>query len=274
MRVLVTGAAGMLGHDMTAFLRDRGDDVVPVDLEVDITDPEAIGTCVADVRPDAVIHLAAWTNVDAAEEDEDSAYAVNAGGSRNVATAAARIDVPVVCVSTDYVFAGTQADGYAEDDPVGPVGAYGRTKQAGEAAAIAEHPDGVRIARTAWLYGAAGDNFVDTMRRLGSDRDAVTVVADQVGSPTWTRDLAPALAELLHQPAGIYHTAGGGHVTWADFAREIFRLDGIDCEVHDVTTAEFGRPAPRPAVSILRVTKEGAPRLRDWREALADYLDD
>lgn len=273
MRVLVTGAAGMLGHDMTAFLRARGDDVVPVDLEVDITDPDAIGSCIADVGPDAVIHLAAWTNVDAAEENEDTARAVNADGSRNVAAAAARIDVPVVCVSTDYVFAGTQPEGYAEDDPVGPIGAYGRTKLAGEEAALTAHPDGVRIARTAWLYGSNGKNFVDTMRHLGRDRDVVTVVADQVGSPTWTRDLAPVLAELLHHPAGIYHTAGGGHVTWADFAREIFRLDGIDCEVRDVSTAEFGRPAPRPAVSILRVTKEGAPRLRDWREALRDYLD-
>ncbi len=272
MKVLVTGAAGMLGQDLVPLLRERGHDVVPVDIEVDITDPVAIGMRMAAERPDAIFHLAAWTNVDGAEENEDAAYAVNADGTRNVAAAAAAIGAAVVCVSTDYVFAGTQDDGYAEDDPVGPVGVYGRTKEAGEAAARDVHPEGVRIARTAWLYGAGGPNFVDTMRRLGRERDEVTVVADQVGSPTWTRDLAPALIDLLDRPPGIYHTAGGGRVTWADFAREIYARDGIDCAVRDVTTAEFGRPAPRPAVSILRVTKEDSPRLRDWREALADYL--
>jgi len=272
MRVLVTGAAGMLGHDLTALLRSQGHDVVPVDLEVDITDPDAIGPRIEEVRPDAVFHLAAWTDVDDAEEREEAATAVNVAGSRNVVTAARRVGAAVVCVSTDYVFAGTQPEGYAEDDEVGPIGAYGRTKEAGERAALEAYPEGVRIARTAWLYGSNGKNFVDTMRHLGAARDEITVVADQVGSPTWTCDLAPALVALLDQPPGIYHTAGGGQVTWADFAREIFRQEGIDCAVRDVTTAEFGRPAPRPAVSILRVTREGSPRLRDWREALRDYL--
>lgn len=272
MKALVTGAAGMLGQDLVALLRDRGHDVVPIDMEVDITDPCAIGRRVVAERPDAIFHLAAWTDVDGAEANEPSAHAVNALGTRNVAKAAREVGAALVCVSTDYVFAGTQTDGYAEDDPVGPIGAYGRTKQAGEAAAVDEYPDGVRIARTAWLYGAGGNNFVDTMRRLGREREEVTVVADQIGSPTWTKDLAPALIELVTQPPGNYHTAGGGRVTWADFAREIYRRDGIDCAVRDVTTAEFGRPAPRPAVSILQVTKDGAPTLRDWREALRDYL--
>lgn len=270
--MLVTGAAGMLGRDLVPVLEQQGHDVTAVDLDVDITDPAAVDACFARVRPEAVFHLAAWTNVDAAEEHEPQALAVNGDGSGNIAAAAAREAVPVVCVSTDYVFAGTSSDGYAEDDPTGPIGAYGRTKLAGERAARNAHPDGVRIARTAWLYGAHGNNFVDTMRRLGTDRDEVTVVADQLGSPTWTRDLAPALVALLDRPAGIYHTAGGGEVTWADFAREIFRRSEIECRVRDVTTAQFGRPAPRPAVSILRVTKDGAPRLRDWREALSEYL--
>jgi len=272
MRVLVTGAAGMLGRDLVPVLEAGGHEVTAVDLEVDITDPAAVDACFDRVRADAVFHLAAWTNVDGAEEREDDALAVNGAGSGNVAAAAARHGAPVVCVSTDYVFEGSSPEGYAEDDATGPIGAYGRTKLAGELAAREAHPDGVRIARTAWLYGAHGNNFVDTMRRLAADRDEVTVVADQLGSPTWTRDLAPALVALLDQPPGVYHTAGGGQVTWADFAREIFARSGIDCAVRDVTTAEFGRPAHRPAVSILRVTKPGVPRLRDWREALADYL--
>ncbi len=273
MMVLVTGAAGMLGRDLVPLLQERGHDVTAVDLDVDITDPAAVDACFERVRPEAVFHLAAWTNVDAAEEHEETALAVNGDGSGNVAAAAARHGgVPVVCVSTDYVFEGSSPEGYAEDDATGPIGAYGRTKLAGEQAALRAHPDGVRIARTAWLYGAHGNNFVDTMRRLGAERDELTVVADQLGSPTWTRDLAPALVALLDQPAGVYHTAGGGRVTWADFAREILTRSGIDCAVRDVTTAEFGRPAPRPAVSILKVTRPGAPRLRDWREALVDYL--
>jgi dTDP-4-dehydrorhamnose reductase len=272
VRVLVTGAAGMLGRDLLAHLAARGDDPVGVDMEVDIRDPAAVGACLDRVRPDAVIHCAAWTDVDGAEGAEDAALAVNGAGAGNVAAAAARHGVPLVQVSTDYVFDGTSADDYAEDAPTAPIGAYGRTKLAGELAVLAAHPGGARIARTAWLYGAGGRNFVDTMRRVGAERDEVTVVDDQLGCPTWARDLAPALRDLLELPPGIYHTAGAGSVTWAGFAREIFRLGGIPCRVLPITTQELGRPAPRPARSVLAVTRPDAPRLRDWREALADYI--
>ena len=267
----MTGAAGMLGHDLTAHLADRHE-VTGVDMEVDVTDLAAVRACVAEVRPEAVFHLAAWTDVDGAEAREDDAAAVNAGGAGNVAVAAAEAGAALVVPSTDYVFDGRAGRGYVEDDAPNPLGAYGRTKLAGERAAVAAWPGGTRIARTAWLYGASGRNFVDTMRALGAERDELTVVDDQEGSPTWTRDLAPALEALVNQPPGVYHTAGSGSVTWAGFARAIFEEAGIDCHVRPITTQELGRPAPRPAYSPLLVTRPGAPRLRPWREALVDYL--
>lgn len=267
----MTGAAGMLGHDLVALLAP-GHEVTAVDLDVDVTDPAAVRTCVRDARPEAVFHLAAWTDVDGAEAREAEAHAVNADGAGNVAAAAAEVGAAVVYPSTDYVFDGRKGAPYAEDDPPRPLGAYGRTKLAGERAAAAAHPEGVRVARTAWLYGRAGRNFVDTMRRLGAERDEVAVVDDQEGSPTWTRDLAPALVALLDQPPGVYHTAGGGSVTWAGFAEAILAEAGLGCRVRRITTAELGRPAPRPAMSALASTRPGAPRLRGWREALREYI--
>lgn len=271
MRVLVTGAAGMLGRDLVAYLEPTHK-VTAVDLDVDVTDPAAVDGCVDTCRPEIVFHLAAWTNVDGAEESESAAFAVNADGSRNVARAAARVGAALVLPSTDYVFDGAKGSPYAEDDPTCPLGAYGRTKLAGERAAREEWPQGTRIARTAWLYGRHGRNFVDTMRALGADRDEVSVVDDQEGCPTWTCDLAPALVALVDAPAGIYHTAGQGSVTWAGLAEAIFDEAGLPCRVRRITTAEMGRPAPRPALSALAVTRPTAPRLRPWREALSDYI--
>ncbi len=267
----MTGAAGMLGRDLVSHLRPRHD-VIGVDMDVDVTDAAAVADCVREVSPGAIFHLAAWTDVDGAEESEVEADAVNARGSRNVAAAADEIGALLVVPSTDYVFDGSAGRPYVEDDAPNPLGAYGRTKLAGERAALAACPTGTRVARTAWLYGAAGKNFVDTIRRLGEERDEVSVVDDQEGSPTWTRDLAPALEALLDQPPGIYHTAGSGSVTWAGFARAIFEEAGIDCRVLPTTTAALGRPAPRPTFSPLATTRPGAPRLRPWREALRDYL--
>lgn len=269
----MTGAAGMLGRDLVPHLAERHD-VTAVDLEVDVTDPAAVRACVRECRAQAVFHLAAWTDVDGAEAREAAAAAVNAGGAGNVAAAAAEVDAVVVLPSTDYVFDGRKGAPYAEDDAPAPLGAYGRTKLTGERAALAAHPRGVRIARTAWLYGAGGRNFVDTMRRLGAERGELDVVDDQVGSPTWTRDLAGALEELLARPAGVYHTAGAGAVSWAGFASAIFQEAGIACRVRPISTAQLGRPAPRPPYSALAVTRPGAPRLRGWREALRDYIEE
>ncbi len=274
MRALVIGHRGMLGTDLMAHLAAAGHQATGLDLpDIDITDRRRTIRMVSEAAPDVVFHLAAWTDVDGAEEHEEQALVVNGEGTRNVAIAAREAGAALVAVSTDYVFPGTGGP-YAEDDATDPIQAYGRTKLAGERLAELEYPDGTRIARTAWLYGANGRNFVDTMIGLGSDpaRDHVDVVADQVGCPTWTKDLCPALVDIAGLPAGVYHAAGGGSTSWADLAREAFRLAQVDCEVRDTTTEAFARPAPRPAVSVLEVTHEGAPRLRAWEDALADYI--
>lgn len=272
MTALVIGHRGMLGTDLMGHLLEQGHEVVGRDLpELDITDRKAVIRAVSEAGADAVFHLAAWTDVDAAEEHEVQALLVNGEGTRNVAIACREAGAALVAVSTDYVFPGTGGP-YDEDAATDPIQAYGRTKLAGERLAEMEYADGTRIARTAWLYGANGRNFVDTMLGLAATRDQVDVVADQTGCPTWTKDLCPALVALVDQPAGVFHTAGGGSTTWADFAREIFRLAHVDCRVVDTTTAALARPAPRPEISILEVTRPGAPRLRAWEDALADYI--
>ena len=262
----------MLGTDLMAHLADVEIDAVGLDLpDIDITDRRATIRAVSEAAPDVVFHLAAWTDVDGAEEHEEQALVVNGEGTRNVAIACREAGSALVAVSTDYVFPGTGGP-YDEDAATDPLQAYGRTKLAGERLAEMEYPEGTRIARTAWLYGAHGKNFVDTMLMLAIDRDVVDVVADQTGCPTWTKELCPALVEIASLPPGVYHAAGAGSTTWADFAREIFRISNADCAVNDTTTAAFNRPAPRPAVSVLEVTREGAPRLRAWEDALADYI--
>ena len=272
MKALVIGHRGMLGTDLMAHLADTGIDAVGLDLpDIDITDRRATIRAVSEAAPDVVFHLAAWTDVDGAEEHEEQALMVNGEGTRNVAIAGREAGSALVAVSTDYVFPGTGGP-YDEWAATDPLQAYGRTKLAGERLAEMEYPEGTRIARTAWLYGANGKNFVDTMLMLAIDRDAVDVVADQTGCPTWTKDLCPALVEIAGLEPGVYHTAGGGSTTWADFAREIFRVAEVDCAVNDTTTEAFNRPAPRPEVSVLEVTREGAPRLRAWEDALADYI--
>jgi dTDP-4-dehydrorhamnose reductase len=274
MRILVTGAAGMLGHRVVADSRARGWDPVGVDIdEVDITDARATTDMLAEVGPDAVIHCAAWTDVDAAEEREEEALAVNATGSANVATAARDVSARIVAVSTDYVFDGSLTGRpYVESDAVGPIGAYGRTKLAGEEAVTSSNPNHA-IARTAWLYGAGGKNFCDTMLRLASERDEVAVVTDQVGCPTWTGHLSPALLDLAVADAtGIFHTAGGGQCSWHGLTVELFARAGIECRVAETTSAEFRRPAPRPAWSVLASERDETPVLPGWEEGVAGFL--
>jgi dTDP-4-dehydrorhamnose reductase len=241
--------------------------------EVDITDARATTDMLAEVGPDAVIHCAAWTDVDAAEEREEEALAVNATGSANVATAARDVSARIVAVSTDYVFDGSLTGRpYVESDAVGPIGAYGRTKLAGEEAVTSSNPNHA-IARTAWLYGAGGKNFCDTMLRLASERDEVAVVTDQVGCPTWTGHLSPALLDLAVADAtGIFHTAGGGQCSWHGLTVELFARAGIECRVAETTSAEFRRPAPRPAWSVLASERDETPVLPGWEEGVAGFL--
>lgn len=269
-RYLIAGAGGMLGHDLRAALADR-DVRALTRAELDITDAAAVADTVRDV--DVVINAAAYTAVDAAEEHEDDAYAINAAGAANLARAAAGIGARFVQVSTDYVFRGDATEPYPEDAPLDPLGAYGRTKAAGERLVREAHP-GAHIVRTAWLYGEHGASFPRTMLRLASERDTVSVVTDQVGQPTWTGDLAAAIVALLDAdaPAGVYHGTNAGRASWFDFARAVFSLAGLDPErVLPTDSATFARPAPRPSYSVLSHAawgRVGLPEPRPWREAL------
>jgi dTDP-4-dehydrorhamnose reductase len=273
MRLLVTGAQGMLGRRVADHASRRGHDAVGVDIgDFDLLDAQAVFDCVAEVRPEAVVHCAAYTDVDAAESDEERATKVNAEASSHVAAAAGRHGAFVVAVSTDYVFPGDADRPYVESDEPGPRNAYGRSKLAGERA-LEEVGTPYAIARTAWLYGAGGKNFVETMLRLADERDEVTVVDDQVGCPTWTGHLAPALIEIAARKLdGIHHLAGGGQCSWCEFAAEIFRQAGVECRAVPVTSEEFKRPAPRPAWSVLGTERAGAITLPPWQAGLAAYL--
>jgi dTDP-4-dehydrorhamnose reductase len=276
MRMLVTGGAGMLGRAAVAAAERLGHDVVaPPRAELDITDFEAVRAAVAEITPVAVINCAAWTDVDGAETAEPQAAEVNALGAGNLARAAAATGARIVHVSTDYVFDGSKRSPWVESDTVAPLSAYGRTKLAGEqavAAAGAEHA----IVRTAWLFGGGGVNFVHTMLRLGAERDEVRVVADQVGRPTWTGHLAPALVELAGRrgEVGVFHAAGAGQCSWNEFAIAIFDRAGIACRVVTVTTDDFPRPARRPAYSVLGTERDPGIHLPDWRDGLSAYLEE
>jgi dTDP-4-dehydrorhamnose reductase len=256
----------MLGSDVMR----RADDAIGLTrADLDVTDARAVERALLDVRPEAVINCAAYTDVDAAEDDEDVATAVNADGAGNLATAAAMVDAFVVQVSTDYAFDGAKREPYVESDKACPRTAYGRSKLAGEWT-VAEATPRHAIVRSAWLFGSNGKNFVDTMLSL---EGPVKVVDDQVGSPTYTGHLAEALLDLAGgRLTGVVHVAGSGGCSWYEFAREIFSLAGRDVEPIPVTTDEFPRPAPRPKYSVLESERPGAPHLPAWREGLAGYL--
>ena len=274
MRLMVTGAGGMLGQDVCGAARAAGHEVHATDREdVDVTDSDAVRAAVERWTPEVVVNCAAWTDVDGAEAHEEAATRINGAGAGNVAAAAVAVGAFVVQVSTDYVFDGTGTSPYSEDDEPAPLSAYGRSKLAGERAVAGRAPDSHAIARTSWLFGAHGPNFVATMLRLGAERDEVTVVDDQIGSPTYTGHLAEALVKLAEtRPRGILHLAGRGSCSWYDLAVETFARTGIECAVRRGRTRDLDRPAPRPAYSVLGVTRDGTPRLPPWQDGLDDYL--
>ena len=276
VRFLITGASGMLGHDLQLALAGR--DVTSASRDdLDVTDRAAVLDAVR--GHDVVLNASAYTKVDDAETHEDLAYAVNAQGTENLAIAAREAGAKLVTLSTDYVFHGDATTPYREHAPRDPLNAYGRTKAAGEELALAAHPHGVFVVRTAWLYGQHGPNFARTMLRLAASHETVTVVDDQLGQPTWTADLASQLVSLVDSdaPAGIYHGTASGETTWYGFARAVFELAGLDPERVQPTSSEsFVRPAPRPAYSVLGHSAWGAAGLaemRDWRDAVADAFD-
>jgi dTDP-4-dehydrorhamnose reductase len=256
-RLVVTGAGGQLGAALleafpgaTGLTHDDWDVAFP---------PPPLG----DV--DLVLHAAAWTDVDGAEADPQAAAAVNVGGTQH----ASELGAPLVYYSTDYVFDGRKREAYTESDAPNPQSAYGRTKLHGEAAA----GEDAWIVRSSWLFGWTGRNFVRTMLRIGAERDEVAVVDDQRGCPTYVGHLAAATRELVELPHGIWHVAADGDCTWAEFADAIFDEAGIACRVRRITTAELGRPAPRPAYSVLRSERAEGPRLPHWREGLRACLE-
>ena len=263
------GAKGMLGHRVADVARERGHDVVATDLpELDLLDAGAVKRFVADERPEAVVNCAAYTLVDRAEEEEDVALRVNRDTVANLVAAAPY----VVHVSTDYVFDGEATEPYVESSPTAPTGAYGRTKLAGEEAVRAAG-DGHAIVRTAWLFGDGGKNFVDTMVRLGGERDEVKVVADQVGSPTWTGHLAPALLDVAERRgSGVFHAAGGGQCSWYELAVEAMRLAGLDCRVVAIGSDEYPTPTKRPAFSVLATERPDGVHLPPWQEGVKGHL--
>lgn len=276
-RLLVTGAKGQLGQELIRIADDRYEIVGLSREALDVTDLEQCKQAFDQYAPWAVIHAGAYTAVDQAESEADEAYKVNAVGTRNLAVAARQMHTKVCYVSTDYVFDGQGSRPYNEYDNTNPQSVYGKSKRAGELL-LQLLCSSYFIVRTSWVYGKYGNNFVKTMLKLAQDRDSLKVVSDQVGSPTYTRDLALFLLNLIETEAyGIYHASNTGTCSWFEFAQAIFEERGISIALSPCTTDEFPRPAPRPAFSVLdhsAIRQNGFSDLRPWREALRAFLAD
>ena len=270
--ILVVGANGMLGRDLMTVLpgEPRGVDIE----EIDITSPESVRMVMVTLKPQVVVNAAAYTNVDGCETNRDLAFAVNGDGVGHLARASADIGAKLVHISTDYVFDGSKGSPYQEDDPTGPLSVYGQSKLLGEQNARL-NPNHL-IIRTQWLYGIHGNNFVETMLRLATDRTELSVVDDQIGSPTWTVALAQAIRSLVKGgQCGTYHAANAGFCSWNEFARAIFTGAGVKISVKPMTTMELNRPAPRPLYSTLdcgKLSRDTGFTPQGWREALKSYL--
>lgn len=276
MRILVTGASGQLGYDVERELERRGiEHLGTSSRELDITDREAVERLMAAYRPDAAIHCAAYTKVDLAEDEPERCWAVNADGTRNLAAACREIGAKLLYISTDYVFPGTGEQLRRTDDPVSPVNTYGRSKLAGELA-VQSLLEKYFIVRISWVFGKNGNNFVKTMLRLAETKAELSVVCDQIGSPTYTADLAPLLCDMVQtERYGVYHATNEGTCAWSEFAEAIFELAGRQVVVHPIPTSAYPTRAARPLNS--RMSKEclhsnGFQELPEWKNALARYL--
>ncbi|WP_297824757.1 dTDP-4-dehydrorhamnose reductase [uncultured Methanobrevibacter sp.] len=276
MKILITGSNGMLGHDLIEALKDNHELVLTTSRTLDITDKEQVFDFISQNKPDIVINSAAYTDVDGCEQNQDLAYSVNGEGVKNLALACREADSALVHISTDYVFNGENTRPWVEDDEIGPISVYGKSKLKGEQA-ILEILDKFFIVRTAWLYGVNGRNFPKTMLELAENHSQITVVYDEVGTPTYTPDLAKAISQLIEtEHYGIYHITNSGSCSWCEFARYIFEAAGKDVEVIPVTAAQFARPAPRPHYSVLENRnwiEKGFEPLRSYKEAIKEYIE-
>lgn len=276
MKILVTGATGQLGHDVIKVLHQRNIECTGTgSKELDIANSQAVLRYMSAYHPNAVIHCAAYTAVDQAEEQVERCRTVNAEGTRNVARACLKTDSKLIYISTDYVFPGTGEKPYETGDPKGPLCVYGCTKLEGEEAVI-ELLRNYFIVRTSWVFGRNGGNFVKTMLRLGKDKSEINVVCDQIGSPTYTADLAPLLCDMaISEKCGIYHATNEGYCSWAEFAAEIFKRAGYTTKVNFIPTSEYPTKAKRPFNSRLSKTSldaAGFNKLPTWQDALIRYL--
>lgn len=301
MKVLVTGVNGQLGYDVVKEIKKRGHEAIGVDREhMDLTIPSQIKNCILEVKPEAIIHCAAYTSVDAAEENEALCRQINAYATREIALYAKELDVPMIYISTDYVFDGMKGVEkneyideiaykseehikldkskyieYMEDDRVNPINIYGKTKLEGENY-VKEILDKYYIVRISWVFGENGNNFIDTMLKLSKDRERLNVVDDQVGSPTYTKDLAPLLVDMIETDKyGTYHATNEGFCSWYDFAQEIFELCNIDVKVNPILTSQFPTKAKRPLnskMSKAKLISNELKVLRSWKEGVRDYI--
>ena len=275
MKVLITGSNGMLGHDLIDVLNDKHELILTTSKTLDITDKEHTVEFIKENKPDIVINSAAYTDVDGCEENRELAFSINGEGVRNLAIGCREADCPLLHISTDYVFNGKNDTPLVEDDEIGPISVYGKSKLEGEQA-IQDILDKFFIVRTAWLYGINGGNFPKTMLELAKTHDELTVVYDEVGTPTYTPDQAEAIGKLIETDYyGIYHITNSGSCSWCEFAKYIFEIAGVDVKVTPVTASEFARPAPRPSYSVLnnkRWADNGFEPLRSYKEAIKDYL--
>lgn len=276
MKVVVTGAKGQLGSDLVYLLSDKGHKVYGYGREeLDITNFDQVHQVISNVTPDVVIHAAAYTKVDLAESEQDQAFLVNAYGTRNVAVASEAVGAKLVYVSTDYVFDGKATTPYNEFASTNPQSVYGKSKLAGEQFVRDLHSK-FFIVRTSWVFGKHGNNFVKTMLKLAQERDELKVVDDQVGSPTYTVDLARCILDLIQtEKYSIYHVSNSGHCSWYEFAKAIFEEAGIEVKVNPCTTKDFPRPAPRPAYSVfehMALRLNGFNDMREWRNALREFI--
>jgi dTDP-4-dehydrorhamnose reductase len=276
MRVLVTGVKGQLGYDVVKCLENRKIACLGVDKEdFDITDKTAVEEFIEKYQPSVIVHCSAYTAVDKAEDEKELCYKVNTEGTRNIAEVSNKINAKLVYISTDYVFPGEGSHFYEEDDKTGPLGTYGLTKLQGEEV-VKELLEKYFIVRISWVFGINGNNFVKTMLRLGKERDNLSVVADQIGSPTYTGDLAVLLCNMIEtEKYGIYHATNEGICSWAQFAEEIFKVAGLKTKVNPISTEEYPTKAMRPQNSRMskeKLNKNGFTLLPSWKDALKRYL--